>query len=693
MRALILGLLWVYGLSASAGNARITSPQKVQSPNGHIAVFFKLIDGVPYYSVQYQGKTIIADSRLGFRLKNVPDLDHHFKVIASQRDSLDETWTQPWGEVAQVRNHYHELRLILQETISPARTMHLIFRVFNDGIGFRYELPTQSNLTQIAIADELTEFNLTNAARCWWIKAYQPNRYEYLFQESPLNAIDTVHTPFTIETRDGIYLSIHEANLDDYASMTIARLGGTRLKCDLVPWSDGIKVKSCTPMQTPWRTIQIARTPGDLIVSTLILNLNEPNKLVDISWIKPGKYIGIWWGMHLGKYTWGSGPKHGATTANALRYIDFAAKYGFSGVLIEGWNIGWDGNWVENGSLFNFVQPHPDFDIETVARYAAAKKVMLIGHHETGADVLNYEKQMEDAFRFYQKYGVHIVKTGYVGHGRTIKRIDENGAIQREWHHGQYMVRHYRKVIETAAKYQIMLDVHEPIKDTGERRTFPNMMTREGARGMEYDAWSPDGGNPPDYLTILPFTRLLSGPMDFTPGILDLFYEEYQPHNRVNTTIAKMLAYYVIIYSPLQMAADLPENYENQPAFQFICDVPVDWHITRVLHAKIGDYLTIVRQDRHSPDWYLGSITDESRRTLKTQLDFLPADQVYVAEIYADAPEADWQTNPLAITISKALVTNQTIFIMNLAPGGGQAVRFRPADARDKALLPLYQSP
>ncbi len=693
MRGLILGLIWICWLSASAASTKITSPQKVQSPDGHIAVFCKLIDGVPYYSAQYQGKTVIADSRLGFRLKNVPDLDRNFKIIACQRDSLDETWTQPWGEVAQVRNHYHELRLTLQETISPARTMHLVFRVFNDGIGFRYELPTQPNLTQIAIADELTEFNLTNAARCWWIKAYQPNRYEYLFQESSLNAIDTVHTPFTIETRDGIYLSIHEASLYDYASMTIAKTRPTRLKCDLVPWSDGVKVKSSTPMQTPWRTIQIARTPGDLIVSTLILNLNEPNKLADISWIKPGKYIGIWWGMHLGKYTWSSGPKHGATTANALRYIDFAAKYGFSGVLIEGWNTGWDGNWVQNGALFNFTQTHPDFDIETVAHYAASKNVMLIGHHETGADVLNYEKQMEDAFRFYQKYGVHIVKTGYVGHGRTIKRIDENGAIQREWHHGQYMVRHYRKVIETAAKYQIMLDVHEPIKDTGERRTFPNMMTREGARGMEYDAWSPDGGNPPDYLTILPFTRLLSGPMDFTPGILDLFYEEYKPHNRVNTTLAKMLAYYVIIYSPLQMAADLPENYENQPAFQFICDVPVDWRTTRVLHAKIGDYLTIVRQDRHSPDWYLGSITDENSRTLKAQLDFLPADQVYVAEIYADAPQANWKTNPLAITIYKALVTNQTIFNIRLEPGGGQAVRFRPADARDKALLPFYQSP
>jgi len=679
-----------FGVALLLARTSSASLQQCSSPDGRVVLYFKLNNGAPYYSVTYGGQNIITDSRLGFRLQGAPPLEGNFKVAAVQQNTADESWIQPWGEVEKVRNHYHELTVSLVETTSLRRTMKIIARVFNDGLGLRYELPTQPHLNQLVITDELTEFNFTGDHLCWWIKAYQWNRYEYLYRSSRLTAIDTVHTPLTMQTDDGLVLSVHEAGLDDYASMTLARREGTHLKCDLVPWSDGTKVKRSTPLRTPWRTLQIARKAGDLIESNLILNLNEPCRLQDIAWIKPGKYIGIWWGMHLGKYTWGSGPRHGATTENAKRYIDFAAQHGFSGVLVEGWNTGWDGDWVKNGALFNFTRAHPDFDIAEVARYAAQKGVQLIGHHETGADVINYERQLDDAFRFYQKLGIHMVKTGYVGHGRNIRRLDQNGQVQREWHHGQFMVRHYRKVIETAAKYQIMLDVHEPIKDTGERRTFPNMMTREGARGMEYDAWSPDGGNPLDYLTILPFTRLLGGPMDFTPGILDLCYEEYQPHNRVNTTLAKMLSYYVIIYSPLQMAADLIENYANQPAFKFICDVPVDWRTTRVLHAQIGDYLTVVRQDRHSPDWYLGSLTDENPRLLSAQLDFLPDNTTYVAEIYADAPDADWRDNPLALAISQALVERTTMFQIRLAPGGGCAVRFRPTDQHDLQQIPRY---
>ncbi len=664
-------LLWIVSCSNESSDFA-----HVQSPDKRISVEFKLLNGTPYYAILRQEGTIISNSKLGFQFKDAASLDRDFTIVKTKVKSVDQNWTQPWGEVKNIRNHYNELIVSLRETTTLARRMNIIFKVYDDGVGFRYELPEQENLGEMKIIDELTEFNFPADHDCWWIGAYQWNRYEFLFNKSKLSEIDTVHTPFTLKTDDGLYLSIHEANLTDYSSMALARVEGTKLTCDLYPWSDGTKVKASTPMQTPWRTLQVAESPGDLITSYLILNLNEPNKIEDTSWIKPQKYIGIWWEMHLNKSTWGSGEKHGATTKNTKKYIDFAAKYGFDGVLVEGWNTGWDGDWVKDGSTFNFTQAHPDYDIDELSHYAAEKGVCLIGHHETGAAVMNYENQMEDAFAYCNKYGINTVKTGYVGHGQTVKRIDENGDIQKEWHHGQYMARHYRKVVETAAKYHIMLDVHEPIKDTGIRRTWPNMMTREGARGMEYNAWSPDGGNPPDYMTILPFTRLLSGPMDFTPGIVDLFYEEYKPNNRINATLAKMLAYYVIIYSPLHMAADLPENYENQmEAFQFIRDVPVDWEETRVLNAEIGDYLTIVRKDRNSDDWYLGSVTNENPRVLKIDLTFLDSDKSYIAEIYVDAKDAGWEDNPLAMSISKMPVGQDTILELDLAPGGGQAIR------------------
>ncbi|NOZ03190.1 MAG: glycoside hydrolase family 97 protein [FCB group bacterium] len=662
----------------------------ISSPDGKITVAFILNNGVPYYQVSRSGKDIIKTSKLGFAFKDAAPLDRNLILVGDQESSFDETWTQPWGEVKDIRNNYNELRVRLKETTDNPRKMNLVFRVYDDGIGFRYELPEQEHLKSVQITDEETEFNLAGDHKAWWIKAYQWNRYEYLFQSSPVSEIDTVHTPFTMETKDGLFLSIHEAALTDYSSMTLARKNKTDLECDLVPWSDGTKVKRETPFVTPWRTIQIAETAGDLITSYLILNLNEPNKLGDVSWIKPAKYVGIWWGMHLGIYTWASGEKHGATTANAKRYIDFAAKHGIPGVLIEGWNVGWDGDWLKNSDLFNFTTPYDDFNMDTVSAYAAAKGVKIIGHHETSAGIANYERQVDDAFRYYLRYGINTIKTGYVGHGQNIIPVgDTTGA--REWHHGQYMVRHYRKIVEKAAKYKIMLDVHEPIKDTGIRRTYPNMMTREGARGQEYNAWSKDGGNPPDYTTILPFTRLLAGPMDFTPGIFDLtFKKANRPNNRVNTTLAKQLALYVTIYSPLQMAADLIENYENQPAFQFIEDVPVDWQDTKVLHAKIGDYITVARKDRNSDDWYIGSITDEQGRTLETKLSFLDANRKYVAEIYADGADADWKTNPLSIDISKALVDNTTTLRIKLAPGGGQAIRIRPATKEEIISLPRY---
>ncbi len=526
----------------------------------------------------------------------------------------------------------------------------------------------------------MTQFALTGDHRAWWIPAFQHNRYEYRYTDSPLSQTTKVHTPVTFETKDGLYLSIHEAALTDFASMALWRKQGNTFEADLVPWSDGVKVRGATPMTTPWRTIQIAETPGGLIDNYLILNLNEANKLSDVSWIKPGKYVGIWWAMHLGVSTWGSGPKHGATTENAKRYLDFAAKHGFDGVLVEGWNIGWDGDWVANGDKFSFTTPYPDYDLTYLADYARKRAVRLIGHHETSGAVEDYEGQMEDAFAMCQRLGIRTVKTGYVAFGQEIKRTSESGQEQGEWHHGQYMVRHYRKAVEAAARHQVTLIVHEPIKDTGIRRTYPNMMTREGACGQEYNAWGGQGHNLPDHTTILPFTRLLAGPMDFTPGIFDLLFEEARPDERVSTTLAKQLALYVVLYSPLHMAADLPQNYEAKPEpFQFIKDVPTDWEETEVLHARIGDYVTIARKDRHSDDWYLGSITDENGRMLEANLSFLDSNRQYVAEIYRDGHDADWETNPYPMTIEKKLVTSATKLPLRLAPGGGTAIRLRPA--------------
>ena len=584
---------------------------QVKSPNGVLELTFRLERGVPQYEVSRFGREVLQPGRLGLVLLDEAPLAWDFAIVSHQIKEVEEDWTTVWGEREVVNNHYCELSVQLQEEHGDHRKLNYIFRVFDDGLGFRYEIPEQASMDCVNIMDELTEFALAGDHRSWWIAAYQWNRYEYLPSCSPVSEIDTVHTPLTMETSDGLYLSIHEAALTDFASMTLARTGQTRLEADLVPWSDGVRVKGQTPLVSPWRTVLICDTPGDLMTSDLVLNLNEPCRIENTDWIKPAKYVGIWWEMHIDVSTWGSGERHGAKTERVKEYIDFAAKYGFDGVLVEGWNTGWDGDWVANGEIFSFTDAHPEFDMDAVSRYARDRGVSLIGHHETGGSLINYERQLEDALAYYKAHGVNTIKTGYVNHGQNIKRIDESGEPAYEWHHGQHLVRHYRKVVEEAAARQIMLDVHEPIKDTGIRRTWPNMMTREGARGQEFNAWSQDGGNPPDYTTILPFTRLLAGPMDFTPGIFDILLP-MKEKNRVSTTLAKQLALYVVLYSPLQMAADLPENYEEHlDAFQFIRDVPVDWSETEVLNARIGDYLTVVRRERGGSEWYLGSITDE----------------------------------------------------------------------------------
>ncbi|MDG5767942.1 glycoside hydrolase family 97 protein [Balneolales bacterium ANBcel1] len=678
----ISATLWIMLMIIVSGCQPRESTHSVTSPRGINTVHFNLdADGVPFYSVERKGVSVIEPSRMGFELAEGGSLSGNFRIQSVEYDSFDETWEQVWGEKRHVRNHYEEMTVRLAEEAPEGRELTVVFRTFDDGVGFRYEFPEQPNLDTLIIMDELTEFDLTGDHESWYVDAYQWNRFEYLFENTPLSQADTVHTPLTMRTADSLYISFHEAALVDFTTMTLERVDGYTLKANLMPWSDGVRVRGSAPMVTPWRTIQLADRPGDLITSYLILNLNEPNKIEDTSWIEPGKYVGIWWEMHLDKSTWGRGPNLGATTENAMRYIDFAAEHDIDHVLVEGWNPGWDGDWYDSGVVFDFTESIPEFDLEGVAQYALDRGTRLMGHHENSATVLHYESQMEEGFALYESLGVRAVKTGYVGHGREIMRYDEHGNEQFEWHHGQFMVDHHQRVVELAASHKISLNVHEGVKDTGLRRTWPNLMTREVAVGQEYNAWGEWGGNPPDYVVTLPFTRSLSGPFDYTPGIFELHFDEYRPDNRVKHTLAKELALYVTIFSPLQMAADLPQNYEANPEpFQFIKDVPVDWHDTKILHADIGRYVTIVRRDRNSDDWYLGSITDEQPRVLNADLSFLDSGRRYVAEIYRDGAAADWEENPYDIVIEEIEVDNNTMLPLELAPGGGQAIRFRALD-------------
>jgi len=644
---------------------------RAASPDGRLEVAIGLDgDGAPHYRVERDGREVLRPSRLGFEFRAAPALREGFEVEDVGRREVDERWTPPWGETAEVRSRCSELRAMLRER-EGGRRLEAVVRVFDDGLGLRLEIPRQAGLERVEITGELTEFALAGNHRAWWIPAYREDRFELLYSSSPASTLGTVHTPLTLESADGLHLALHEAALDDYASMTLSGSRELVLDVELVPWADGGKVRGETPIRTPWRTLLVADDAGGLLESTLSLRLNEPSRMEETDWIRPMKYVGIWWGMHIGRYTWAPGPRHGATTERAKRYVDFAAEHGLGGVLVEGWNVGWTGTWWEDGTKFDFTEPTPDFDLAEVVRYARERGVEIIGHHETSAAVEHYEERMEEAFAFYRELGIRVVKTGYVGE-RT-----RDG----EWHHGQRMVRHHRRVAEAAARHGIALDVHEPVKDTGERRTWPNVLTREGARGQEYNAWSVDGGNPPEHETILAFTRMLSGPMDFTPGIFDLTVERGRgprgDRARVNTTLAKQLALYVVLYSPLQMAADLPENYEGHPAFAFLRDVPVDWSETRVPHGRIGDYVTVVRRERDGPDWYLGSITDEEGRTLELELDFLAPDLEYEAEIYRDAPRAHWRDSPHEIEVRRERVVPGDRMVMGLAPGGGQAVRFR----------------
>ena len=535
-----------------SNTTKAISADQVKSPDGRLILTAGVAEGKPYYQVSRMNQAILNPSSLGLEL-NDGLLGEHMKVVGRKRDTKDETWQQPWGECRDILNQYNELTMKFRETKGKKRLLNIVFRVFNDGFGFRYEFPEQAGLKNFQIMEELTEFNLPWDAKTWSQKTNGTSYYEALYTCEPVSHKDTISTPITMEVSDSLYLSIHEADLTDYASLNLTPRG-TRLIAALTPWQNGVKVYAATPFKSPWRYCIVASKPGELITSHIELNLNEPCK-IDTSWLETGRYVGIWWGMHMTDYTWSQGPKHGATTENTKRYIDFAARHGFKGVLVEGWNIGWDGDWTRIGNHFNFSKPYPDYDFEGLQKYALSKGVRLIAHNETGGSATNYENQLDEAFALYQRLGINCIKTGYVN-----MMLDG-----KETQHSQYGIRHYRKVIETAAKYHLMVVNHEGAMPTGLRRTYPNLIATEDMRGQEYNAWSQDGGNPPYHEVILPFTRGLAGPMDFTPGIFN-FKNKAVPTTHPQTTLAKQLSLYILLYTPWQMAADMIENYEYQPA-------------------------------------------------------------------------------------------------------------------------------
>ncbi len=682
--------LLALGLFTQCKPSKMADSWTVQSP-GQVVTAHVFLDsaGQAAYHILRGDKTVIDTSLLGFSLLDQAPIAGGLEVKKAENRSFTENWETVWGQSKMVANNFNELMLELEEKEAPNRRFRLVFRLYDDGLGFRYEFPEQEALNELVILEENTEFRLAGDHLCWW----QPGDwdiYEHVYNTTRFSEIDAiskrdhpnlaqtyipnnaVNTPVTMKTDDGLFLSFHEAALYDYAAMTLqVDKENLQWKSVLVGGPDTFKVKVKLPFQTPWRTIQIAEQAGDLLESNLILNLNEPSKIKETDWIKPMKYVGIWWEMHLGMSSWDmAGKNHGATTQNAKRYIDFASANNIQGLLVEGWNTGWEYWWgAARDTCFDFVTPYADFDIEEVVRYGKEKGVAFIAHHETASSVTQYDKQLDTAFQYLEKLGVHAVKTGYVG------TIIPKG----HYHQGQFMVNHFQRVAETAAKHKVMVDSHESIKDTGIRRTWPNYMARETMRGQEFEAWSIDM-NPPEHLVMLPFTMGLAGPVDYTPGIFNLKFDAYKDKNQVNTTLAKQLATYVTLYGPLQMAADLPEHYKDHPAFQFIRDVAVDWDESHVLNGEVGDYLTIARKERGAERWFLGSITDENPRDLNIALDFLPEGKTWEATLYIDGPDAHWDKNPTSYVIENKQVKKGDTLALKLAPGGGAAVYFRPLE-------------
>ena len=633
--------------------------EMVASPDGAVTVTVGVKDHRPFYTVDYQGRTLVAPSHLGFRLDD-EELGANMTMGKVGRSSKDETWTQPWGENETARNHYNELTVDYRE--HTGRLMQVVFRVFNDGFGFRYNLSSQDKRKEYCIQDELTEITLAHDAKAWSIQSNHTAYFEGIYTADLLSKKDTVCTPLTIEYEKDLFLAIHEAALEDYASINLTPRSGddgsVRLLTALTPWRNGVKVYAKGELKSPWRTMIISKTAGGLLTSDLMLNLNEPSRIEDTSWIEPGRYIGIWWSIHKKQNTWEMGPTHGATTENVKRYMDFAARHGFSGVLAEGWNPGWG-----QGEKISYLESYPDFDIEEVCRYGQSKGVRFIGHTETWGNATLLENQMEEAFSWFEKLGIRAVKTGYVGHYFDGKELAKS----------QYGIRHYRRVIECAAKHHIMIDNHEPAMPTGIQRTWPNLMTQEGVRGQEYNAWDRRGGNPPAHTVTLPFTRGLAGPTDFTPAIFN--FSEIVKGTHPHSTLAKQLGEFVVIYSPLQMAADAIENYEGQPALSFIENCPTTWSKTLVPNGEIGKYITIARKARHDDSWFIGSITNEEARNIDVALDFLDEGAAYRAMIYEDGPEADYERNPYEMTIRQINVVKGDTLHLRLARSGGAAIR------------------
>lgn len=678
--------------------------QTVKSPSGELSLSFKLVSGKPTYSVTYKSKPVITESGLGVKLKNAGDLASGFTVADTKTATFNETWHPVLGEQADIVNHYNELTVSLAQE-KTGRKLNVIFRAFDDGVAFRYDFPKQKDLNYFIISDEVSQFNLTGDHKTFWIPGDFDSQ-EYVYNETRFSEIDTdklnlnngiglksiggryaVQSPLQMKTANNLYVNIFEAATVNYPVMHLmADTNNFTLTSLLVPNAIGDKAYLQTPCVSPWRTVMVSDDAREIVGSKMIYNLNEPSKIDDTSWIKPMKYVGIWWEMHVGKSTWdyaGSqnaqnttsqellpSGKHGATTENTKRYIDFAAKHGFDGVLVEGWNVGWEdwyGNWKEE--VFDFVTPYPDFDIKAVTDYAKSKGVKMIMHHETSGSVANYERRLDRAFDNMKKFGYPAVKSGYVG------RIIPRG----EFHDGQTMVNHFNFVARRAADYKLMINSHESTRPTGYNRTYPNYIAAEAARGNEFNAWS--NGNPPMHETILPFTRLLGGPMDYTPGIFEIKMSAYDPKKpeQVHTTLAKQLALYVTMYSPLQMAADLPENYEKHlDAFQFIKDVAADWQDSKYLEAEPGDYLTVVRRAKNSEKWFLGAITDENARKTSISLSFLPKGQKFKAIVYEDGKDAHWEKNPKSYNIRTIEVTSKSKINLNLAAGGGTAISFEP---------------
>jgi hypothetical protein len=700
MKKIFLCLLSLCALFTLKANA-----QTLSSPNGQLQVLFSVDDGIPTYQLSYKGKTVIKPSKMGLELFDSPDLIHNFSIIDTQTSSFDETWTPVWGEESKIRNHYNEMAVTLQQE-NTQRKMIVRFRLFDDGLGFRYEFPEQPELTYFVIKEERTQFAMTGDHTAFWIPGdYDTQEYDYttshlseirsLMQKAITpNASQTpfsptgVQTALMMKTADGLYINLHEAALVDYSCMHLDLDDKNFVfESHLTPDAQGRKGYLQTPCVSPWRTIIVSDKAADILLSRITLNLNEPCKLEDTSWIKPVKYVGVWWEMITGKSTWAycdlpsvklgltdytkvkPNGKHGANNDNVRRYIDFAAENGFDQVLVEGWNVGWE-DWFGKSKdyVFDFVTPYPDFDLKALNDYAHSKGVKLMMHHETSSSTRNYERHMEEAYALMNKYGYNAVKSGYVG----------NILPRGEHHYGQWINNHYLYAVQKAAEHHIMVNAHEAVRPTGLCRTYPNLIGNESARGTEYQAF---GGSKPNHTTILPFTRLIGGPMDYTPGIFEMDIAKINPenHSHANVTLANQLGLYVTMYSPLQMAADLPENYERfADAFQFIKDVAIDWDETRVLEAEPGQYITYARKAKGENKWFVGNTNGYDARTSNIVFDFLPKNTIYEATIYSDAKDANYKTNPQAYQIKKMKVSSKSKLSLYCAPGGGYAISIKP---------------